>query len=54
MTQQFKPLEETIEVPKETGKAGLMRVLEGILGLKRVVEIRVLAPRPPVKVIYKR
>lgn len=54
MAQQLKPVEETIEVPKETGKAGLMRVLENVINLKRVVEIRVLATRPPVKVYYKR
>jgi lactobin A/cerein 7B family class IIb bacteriocin len=51
---QFKPVEETIEVPKETGKAGLLRVLEEIIDLKRVVEVRILASRPPVKVFYKR
>lgn len=54
MSQQLKPIEETIEVPKETGKAGLLRVLEGIIDLKRVVEVRILASRPPVRVFYKR
>ena len=54
MAQQLKPLEETIEVPKETGVAGLLRVLEGIVNLKRVVEVRVQATRPPVRVTYKR
>lgn len=54
MTQQYKPVEETIEVPKETGKAGLMRSLEYIIGLKRVVEVRIQAQRPPVRVSYKR
>lgn len=54
MAQQLKPITETIEVPKETGKAGLLRLLENIIDLKRVVEIHVLAHRAPVKVNYKR
>lgn len=54
MAQNLKPVTETIEVPKETGKAGLMHIFESIIELKRVVEIHVLAHRPPLKVTYKR
>lgn len=54
MTQQLRPITETIEVPKETGKAGLLRLMEGIFDLKRVTEVHVLATRQPVKVTYKR
>lgn len=54
MSQQLKPKTETIDVPKETGKAGLLHLLETIIDLKRVVEIHVLAHRAPVKVSYKR
>ena len=54
MAQQLKVIEETIEVPKETGKAGLLRVLEEIFDLKRVVDVRVTAQRAPVKVSFKR
>jgi hypothetical protein len=54
MAQQFKPIEETIEVPKETGKAGLLRLIEGIFDLKRVVDVHIRAQRAPVTVSYKR
>lgn len=54
MAQQLKPITETIEVPKETGVAGLLRLFEEVVRLKRVVEVHVLAHRSPVKVTYKR
>lgn len=54
MAQQLKPVTETIEVPKETGVAGLERLFGEVIRLKRVVEIHVVAHRPPVKVTYKR
>lgn len=54
MSQQLRPITETIEVPKNTGKAGLLRVVEGIIELKRVVKIEINGERSPVKVTYKR
>jgi hypothetical protein len=54
MAQNLKPVTETFEVPKETGKPGIVELFKGIIELKRVVEVHVMAHRAPVKVTFKR
>jgi hypothetical protein len=52
--RELKLIQETIEVPKNTGKAGLLHTLESLLELRRVQEIHIDGRRLPLKVTYKR